>query len=116
VGVSWNDAVEFCKWLTKRERSTGDLPQDREYRLPTDEEWSAAVGLKSEVGSTPEEKQGLPGRSPKPMPKSWPRPARAGNYTGEELKNGDWPAGWPVIDGYNDGYPRTSPVGTLKRI
>jgi hypothetical protein len=26
VGVSWNDAEEFCKWLTKRERSAGDLP------------------------------------------------------------------------------------------
>ena len=34
VGVSWNDAEEFCKWLTKRERRVGHLPQDREYRLP----------------------------------------------------------------------------------
>jgi hypothetical protein len=49
VGVSWNDAEEFCKWLTKSERSAGDLPEDREYRLPKDEEWSAAVGLKNEV-------------------------------------------------------------------
>jgi formylglycine-generating enzyme required for sulfatase activity len=56
VRVSWNDAEEFCKWLTKSERSAGDLPEDREYRLPTDEEWSTAVGLKNEVGSTPEEK------------------------------------------------------------
>ena len=23
VGVSWNDAEEFCKWLTKREQSCG---------------------------------------------------------------------------------------------
>ena len=37
VGVSWDDAEEFCKWLTKRERIAGDLPQDREYRLPKDE-------------------------------------------------------------------------------
>jgi formylglycine-generating enzyme required for sulfatase activity len=54
VGVSWNDAEEFCKWLTKRERIAGDLPEDRKYRLPTDEEWSAAVGFKNEVGNTPE--------------------------------------------------------------
>jgi hypothetical protein len=33
VGVSWNDAHEFCKWLTKRERIAGDLPEDREYRF-----------------------------------------------------------------------------------
>jgi hypothetical protein len=32
VGVSWNDAKEFCKWLTKREQSAGDLPEGRAYR------------------------------------------------------------------------------------
>jgi formylglycine-generating enzyme required for sulfatase activity len=117
VGVSWNDAEEFCKWLTKRERSAGDLPQDMEYRLPKDEEWSAAVGLKKEVGSTPEEKSGriklYPWDIPQKRDKSWPPPAGAGNYAGEEAKNGDWPSNEKVIEGYNDGYPRTSPVGSF---
>jgi formylglycine-generating enzyme required for sulfatase activity len=115
VGVSWNDAEEFCKWLTTSERKTGDLPGDREYRLPKDEEWSAAVGLKNEVGRTPEEKSGgkielYPWDVPHKRDKSWPPPAGAGNYAGEEAKIGDWPSGWSVIEGYNDGYPRTSPV------
>jgi formylglycine-generating enzyme required for sulfatase activity len=114
VGVSWSDAEGFCKWLTKRERSAGDLPENREYRLPKDEEWSTAVGLKNEMGNTPEEKQGLWKGTPKPMPKSWPRPARTGNYAGEEAKIGDWPSEWAVIEGYNDGYPRTSPVGSFE--
>src|SRR5271165_2666190 len=118
VGVSWNDAEEFCKWLTKRERSAGDLPQDREYRLPKDEEWSAAVGLKNEVGNTPEEKDGkielYPWDIPKIRDKSWPPPAGAGNYAGEEAKNGDWPTDGAVIEGYNDGYPWTSPVGSFE--
>ena len=117
VGVSWNDAEEFCKWLTKRERSAGDLPQDTEYRLPKDEEWSAAAGLKNEVGSTPEEKSGkiklYPWDIPQKRDKSWPPPAGAGNYAGEEAKNGDWPSNEKVIEGYNDGYPRTSPVGSF---
>ncbi|MHB8069622.1 MAG: formylglycine-generating enzyme family protein [Desulfobaccales bacterium] len=35
VGVSWNDAVAFCRWLTKM---TGV-----EHRLPTEAEWEAAA-------------------------------------------------------------------------
>jgi eukaryotic-like serine/threonine-protein kinase len=38
VEVTWNHAQAFCKWLSKRDRSMGDLPQDRAYRLPKDEE------------------------------------------------------------------------------
>ena len=117
VGVSWDDAEEFCKWLTKRERSTGDLPQDREYRLATDAEWSAAVGLQYEVGSTPHEKSAkvelYPWDIPQKRDKSWPPPAGAGNYAGEEVRNGDWPSSLGCIESYNDGYPRTSPVGAF---
>lgn len=36
VKVSWEDAPAFCKWLSKQEGKT--------YRLPTDHEWSVAVG------------------------------------------------------------------------
>jgi formylglycine-generating enzyme required for sulfatase activity len=117
VGVSWNDAEEFCKWFTKRERSAGGLPQDRGYRLPKDEEWSAAVGLNNEAGSTPEEKSGkiklYPWDIPQKRDKSWRPPAGAGNYAGEEAKNWNWPTDWSVIEGYNDGYSWTSPVGSF---
>jgi serine/threonine protein kinase/formylglycine-generating enzyme required for sulfatase activity len=38
VGViSWRDATEFCKWLSEKE--------GRQYRLPKNEEWTAAMQL-----------------------------------------------------------------------
>ena len=43
----------------------------------------------------------------------WPPPAGAGNYRGVESRIGDEPKDWTVIEGYNDGYPRTSPVGSF---
>jgi formylglycine-generating enzyme len=35
VGVSWNDAVEYCEWLAEMTR--------RPYRLPTEAEWERAA-------------------------------------------------------------------------
>jgi formylglycine-generating enzyme required for sulfatase activity len=40
--VSWNDATEFCRRLTKRERASGRLNADERYRLPTEAEWEYA--------------------------------------------------------------------------
>jgi Sulfatase-modifying factor enzyme 1 len=61
VGVSWDDAKAFCEWLTKRERASGVLPAGMQYRLPTDQEWSVAVGLEAEAGRT--RKRETPGSS-----------------------------------------------------
>ena len=108
VGVSWNDAKAFCEWLTKLERDSGTLPENIHFRLPSDEEWSVAVGLNSEPGNTPEEKNSQ--IRVLPWGTKWAPPTRAGNYAGEESRIGKEPEDWAVIKGYHDGYPRTSPV------
>jgi formylglycine-generating enzyme required for sulfatase activity len=111
VGVSWDDAKAFCDWLTKRERASGVLPKDMQYRLPADQEWSAAVGLDPEAGNTPQEKSFK--IKLYPWGPGWPPPAGTGNYSGLESKTGAEPPNWTVIEGFNDGYPRTSPVGSF---
>lgn len=52
VKVSWEDATAFCAWLGKQDGKT--------YRLPTDHEWSCAVGIGSQenASETPENKAG----------------------------------------------------------
>ena len=45
TGVSWEDAKAFCEWLTEKERHIGKIGPDQSYRLPTDAEWSMAVGV-----------------------------------------------------------------------
>jgi len=118
VGVSWDDAKAFCKWLTDREHASSTLPKSMEYRLPTDEEWSIAVGLVSEPGHMPGEKDSKVKLYP--WGTQWPPPPRAGNYAGEEWKrtvkgqNLIKKGVIHVIAGYDDGQMWTSPVGTFE--
>jgi eukaryotic-like serine/threonine-protein kinase len=90
VNVSWDDIQVFCRWLTERERSTGRISAQQEYRLPTDAEWSAAAG---------------PAKFP--WGEEWPPPERAGNFWGIEHADSKR----AVIPGYDDGAPFTAPVG-----
>ena len=115
VGVNWKDAYAFCDWLTERERRSGDLDEDQSYRLPTDLEWSRAVGLPAEAGANPQARSGG-ARGVYPWGTQWPPPANAGNYAGVELRapGADWPVRLPTLPvGSSDGFPRTSPVGNF---
>ena len=108
VGVSWEDAEGFCRWLTEKERRDGYLGAVQSYRLPMDEEWSVAAGLARENGASAKEKdEGI--KDVYPWGSQWPPPSRAGNYADSAAKAKF--GGWTVIDGYSDGYATTSPVG-----
>jgi len=90
VEVSWDDAKAFCAWLSKNE--------GHEYRLPSDHEWSCAVGIGDREDAS------VFGNGGKivgvyPWGTQWPPPKGAGNYGS--------------IEGYDDGYRYTSPVGSF---
>ena len=107
VNVTWREAEAFCKWLTEKERKSGQIKPNELYRLPTDLEWSRAVALPAESGATPEERD-MGVQDVYPWGQEWPPPAGAGNYAGEETQT-EIP-----IPNYNDGYPNTSPVGKFR--
>ncbi len=106
VNVLPSDAVAFAEWLAKRER----LPRGWFYRLPTDHEWSCAVGIgnsesPSQTGSA--KNDALAGVHP--WGRDWPPPPKAGNFADESLKAPQ--LNW--INGYEDGFPRTAPAGSF---
>jgi len=108
VKVNWFDANAFCKWLTDKEREEGVIEDRQVYRLPTDLEWSAAVGLPNEDGATPEARDGKI-RNEFPWGKEWPPPTGAGNYSDRSAKR----RGGAVMEKYIDNWPATSPVGSF---
>lgn len=105
--VSWDDAKRFCAWLTRKEEMDA---RGLEYRLPTDHEWSVAVGLTDEdPGRSPAAKDGeTPGVYP--WGREYSSRSIRGNYAGEEARDDDWPRDWFVREGYRDRFPRTAPV------
>ena len=73
VKVSWEEAKAFCEWLCRKEKGLT-------YRLPTDHEWSCAVGIGDQESpdATPESKDGSVAGYPWGL--QYPPPGGAGNY------------------------------------
>lgn len=106
--VSWEDAQKFCAWLSKKEGKT--------YRLPTDQEWSYAVGIgrdeKWSKDTTPASV--FKNQTEFPWGDKWPPPKDAGNYSDQSRKEKAQNGSPEHLDGYDDGFPTTAPVMSYK--
>ncbi|MCB1277905.1 SUMF1/EgtB/PvdO family nonheme iron enzyme, partial [Prosthecobacter sp.] len=89
VNVSWDDAVRFCKWLSKKENVV--------CRLPSDHEWSCAAG----IGATEDPRLSPAAKSPRGV----------GAYPWGTAKNP--PNDFANYKGMNDGFAFTAPVGSF---
>jgi len=110
IGVDREDARQFCVWLTQKEHDAKLIGLDDIYRLPTDEEWSRAVGLPLERGATPQERSGRI-RGIYPWGFQWPPPDRVDNLADMQAAK---KAGLDnVIPGFIDQAAFTAPVFSL---
>jgi formylglycine-generating enzyme required for sulfatase activity len=89
VNVSWNDAVEFCVWLSRYE--------GKNYRLPTEAEWEYAcrAGTTRRFNHSDEPEELV----------------RAGNVW-DSTASAKWP--WRTATHGEDGYVFTAPVGQFQ--
>jgi formylglycine-generating enzyme required for sulfatase activity len=90
VVVSWNDAMAFCAWLSKKEGKT--------YRLPTEAEWEYACRAETNTRFSAGDKDiDL---------------KMAGNIADATLKMKWKEAFWTTQ--WDDGFPFTAPVGKFR--
>jgi formylglycine-generating enzyme required for sulfatase activity len=109
TGVSWNDAVEFCNWLSEQEglppayEPRGGTyvlrqPATTGYRLPSEAEWEYAT---RRVDAQRSRRFG--------WGDALPPPAGAGNIAGDEtVEKRTADASYP---GYRDDHPALAPTG-----
>jgi formylglycine-generating enzyme required for sulfatase activity len=107
VAVSWQDAAEYCNWLSQRDglpmayRPEGGAlvpvtPMNTGYRLPTEAEWEWVA-------------RGTVAAHRYPWGNALPIPANSGNYA-------DVSARTPLPDAitdYDDGFLAAAPVGSF---
>ena len=109
VMMTWNDAAAYCNWLSQREGLTPAYERDGKswvlaepvgegYRLATEAEWAWVARFDAGQG---ERKY--------PWGRGMPPPDNSGNYA--DLAAEDVASS--TINGYNDGFPVTSPGGAF---
>jgi formylglycine-generating enzyme required for sulfatase activity len=105
VNVSWNDAKEFCDWLSKKE--------DQQYRLATEAQWEYSCRAKTKTRFYCGDDDGSLERAANIADKSLKAKWNYSNLTNQAFKKliTDW---FDKVS-WDDGYPFTAPVGKFQQ-
>jgi len=105
--ISWNDAVAFCEWLSRKE--------GRHYRLPTEAEWEyacrAGTSSRYHCGDDPEELVRYANTPDADRGALYP-PGQVATYDASGAKTG-LRIPFPFLKGH-DGFAWTAPVGSFR--
>lgn len=111
MNVTWEEAQAFCSWLSNKDGKT--------YRLPSDREWSIAVGIGRDEKWTPDTlPMSLQQKAENLFPWKGGFPPKtsdkAGNYADTSHKEKAPRNDIGFVEGFDDGFPTTAPVMSLK--
>ncbi len=109
VNIAWDEAVEYCNWLSTQEgldlaykkvfeRWQPIQPTPNGYRLPSEAEWVWAIRYHGRSNATTF-----------PWGSRMPPRRDSGNYAGKSAIS----LVPSILPGYDDGYTSTAPVGTF---
>ncbi len=113
VNVSRDDAQAFCAWLTVRERQDERIAETHVYRLPTDLEWSAMVGLAEDAKISPGWRHARK-QQVFPWGLGWLRSNEpVGNFADTSAARSPGVAIDRTVVGYDDSFVQTAPVGSF---
>ena len=109
VNISWEDAAAYLNWLSEKDNlqpfyvAAGETfaaasPPTNGYRLPTEAEWAFSARI-----------LGQPVKARFPWGNEFPPPEKSGNFADESARG----AAIQIIQGFNDGFPVSSPVGNF---
>ena len=118
VGVNRADAIEFCLWLTARERASATISESHRYKIPSDLEWSELAGFEEVAEQSPSERDHRAQSDPKLSNlyfwgDEFPPNAALANIADASAARAVGVSLSRTVAGYDDGFEKTAPVGSF---